>query len=156
MSFIKRLLAWIMAILAIICAIIAIAVSGGMSLTILGFALHSIAWTAWAALGLLFLGIAYILDPEVANQVTESIGDAVASVGEVAGDAIGGVVNGAGTVVSKLLANPLLLVAGGIALWVLWPSGNKNHPDIIVGSTNDRDRELLATGNEIIGGSEHD
>lgn len=95
MKFIKRLLAWIMIILAIICMILAIMASAGASLSFLPSFLAGLSAKAWILLGVLAVGSAYLIDSETASK---AMGKIAAGVSDVLDKTIGVVGSATGSI----------------------------------------------------------
>lgn len=125
----RRILAWILIIIAILCFIEAITVHAGLSET--GFIFShllpgdlltegsrflefSAAWQSWVIVGVALLLIAFFIAPDLAGDIVAAVGRTVVriikEVGGAAAEVVGAAANSLG---------PLVLVGGGLALAAL-------------------------------------
>lgn len=128
---IRKILAVVLIIAAIVIAIWATLITGGAALPLL---LGLSSTMMYVVAGLALVG-AFIIDDDTSKKVTGQIGDAVGdaagAVGSVVGSATGGAITG---VLGAILDNPVLLVAGiGIMVYFLSDSSSdkpeKRSPD---------------------------
>lgn len=119
MKFIKRLLAWIMIILAIICMILAIMASAGASLSFLPSFLAGLSAKAWILLGILAVGSAYLIDSETASS---AVGKIASGVSDVLDKTLGVVGSATGSIVRHL---GLWIIAGAGVFLLLNSSSNR-------------------------------
>lgn len=119
-KFLKRLLAIILIVIAVICFILASIVSLGLTLPILA----SVSASTWVAIGCLSVAVAYLVDSDVASRyvakVGKGVGDIANGVGSAIASGVRGLVKGSGIV------GLLLTLIGGYALYSIWSDKNDN------------------------------
>lgn len=124
MKFIKKLLAWIMIILAIICMVLAIMASAGASLSFLPSFLAGLSAKAWIMLGILAVGAAYLIDSETASAAVGKIASGVS-------DVLDKTLGIAGSAVGSIFRNFGLWILIGVGVFIWYSSSNSTSISLV-------------------------
>jgi hypothetical protein len=124
-------LKWVIVIVLLVLAVmVGLGVVVIPAFSVFGFSFAAITMSGWIWAGAI-AGLAFMLFPEETGIIVAKVGDAVGSMVEAVVDVVASALGGAA---SGLLKSPLVLVAGGLALWWFLGKDDKVSDPVVIDS----------------------